>query len=304
MEYIVGVDMGGTHLRLGMVTTDGALQHVTVVRTSVLYENKEALATLMDVIAQYVTEHSVGTLKAIAIGFPSTISKDKQVIYSTPNVPGFDNINVVAPLTERFGVPVFIDHDVHFLLQAEMVKRNLSDALILGFYIGTGYGNSIYLYDRFLDGKNGVAGEVGHIPVLGSEVLCGCGNYGCIEPLAAGKGLCELHEQHFSAHPLSEVFVAYAGHPVIDKFIQAMAVPIITEINIFDPDYVIIGGGVPSMAGFPRELLETYIRKNTRKPFPEEGLEILYADAAPEDGVLGAALYAYQKLNKPVQATH
>jgi len=296
-EFIIGIDIGGTHFRIGMVTPEGNLHKYYMEDSRILNSEGNSLENLSNYIEKYVANHSLGRLAGIAIGFPSTISKDKKIVYSSPNIKGFDHVDVGTPLENKFQVPVFIDNDVNFLLQCEIERNKLYDkGIILGFYIGTGFGNAIYLGDHFWDGKNGVAAELGHIPMLGRNEICTCGNKGCIEIYASGKRLREIQQQYFADTDISELFTKHKQNPVIEEFVRALAVPIAIEINLLDPDYAIIGGGVPNMADFPRAKLEEYIYQYVRKPFPAQGLQLLYAKMAQEAGVLGAAFYAFKKL--------
>ena len=298
-NYIIGIDIGGTYLRVGMVTEDGQLHNLQVESTSTVYSEGNPLEKLQQYIEKYTEKYSMGTLLGIAIGFPSTISKDKKTVYSSPNLKGFDNINVVDPFEAAFNVPIFINKDVNYLLHCEISKRNVvNPGIVLGFYIGTGFGNAVYVNDYFLEGLNGVAGELGHIPVWHSKEKCGCGNTGCIECHASGKKLAEIHQTFFRDTAFSELFSVHRNEPVLKEFIDVLAIPIATEINIFDPDCIIIGGGVPAMADFPKEDFEACIYGYTRKPFPANGLNIVYAQMNQEAGVLGGAFYAYKQLNK------
>jgi allose kinase len=297
-QYVLGIDIGGTHIRLGMVTPDQELHHFVVEETQTLYgrAGRSPLERLIELVRAY-TARVDGKLLAVSMGFPSMVSKDKQVVYSSPNLSAFDNVNVVAPFVRELGVPVFIDNDVNFLLLYEIVQRRLFNAgVVLGFYIGTGFGNAIFVEDRFLSGKHGAAAELGHIPVWNRTETCGCGNRGCIELYASGKRLQELRAQHFPDDEIQEVFVKHRNTVVIQEFLHALAIPIATEINILDPDHVIIGGGVVLMEQFPRADLERYVLQHTRRPYPANGLSFTYAEMNQKAGVLGAAYHAYRQL--------
>lgn len=108
----------------------------------------------------------------------------------------------------------------------------------------------------------------------------------------------EIRTEHFPEEKIQDLFVKHKSSPVIRDYIRAMSIPIATEINILDPDHVIIGGGVVMMEGFPKQELEKYIYLNTRKPYPANGLQISYAQANQTIGVLGAAYYAWRELKQ------
>lgn len=297
--FAIGIDIGGTNFRIGAVEEDGKIKNFKKEKVSILFNDRPPIENLKKVIQSFVNETGEGEMKAIAIGFPSTISKDKKMIYSTPNLPGFENINIKDLLQDTFGVPVFIENDVNYLLQYEISSHKWNNpGVVLGFYIGTGYGNAIYINNTFLEGKNGVAAELGHIPVLNGEGKCGCGNEGCIELYASGKRLKEIKDLRFPETEWEDLFTLHADDPEIESFIKTLAIPIATEINILDPDEIVLGGGVLQMEGFPKKKLEHFIYQFARKPYPAENLVIHYAENKSETGVLGAAFYAYERLNK------
>jgi allose kinase len=302
-KNVIGIDIGGTNARIGLVSEDMSLSHFVKVEMNSFYNPNNPAESLRWFIENYINEilniEKKIQINAIGIGFPSIISKDMTTVYSSPNLPGFNNINIVRKLGEFFGKPIFINNDVNMHLIYEIYKNNLKDKhIILGFYVGTGFGNSIFINGNFLQGKNGVAGELGHIPVFNNNKICSCGNIGCVETLASGKRLIELHHKYFSNTPFEEIFVYHSSNKVIDDFIECIAIPISTELNIFDPDCIILGGGVLQMKGFPMDILESKIKKYTRKPYPHETLQILYADDHQGTGVMGAGYYAFQNLIK------
>lgn len=294
--FVLGIDIGGTHIRLGAVTRDGELRQFAIQSTAVLTESGDPIGQLQRIIHEYLKSCD-GDLLAISIGFPGIISRDKKIIFSSPNLPGFNQANIVDPLAAEFQVRVFIDNDVNFLLLHEIVRQNLpKSGVIAGFYIGTGFGNSIYVNGQFLAGKNGAAAELGHIPVLGREETCICGNPGCIEIYASGARLQEIKKEHFPASELHDLFGMHLSSDVIQQYLNALSIPIATEINILDPDFIIIGGGVVNMDNFPKRELESYIYLHARKPYPANNLNISYVQAIQTAGVLGAAYYALQEM--------
>lgn len=296
-NFVLGIDIGGTNLRIGMLTEKKELIHFEKKPIQNLYVYADPLEGLVCYIRDYLSNKDITKLKAIGIGFPSIVSKDKRELFSTPNLPGFDNRNVVSLLQKAFQVPVFIDNDVNMHVNYEINKNKLSPSgITLGFYIGTGFGNSIYINGEFLQGKNGVAGELGHIPAFRNERVCSCGNKGCIETIAAGKYLVEIYNQLSVDVPFEDFFLHYEKYPELVEFLDTIAIPVATEINILDPDYIILGGGVLQMKHFPQGEFEKKIRNYTRKPYPEQSLNIIYAENNQATGVMGAGYYVYENL--------
>ena len=201
-DYIIGVDIGGTHVRIGAVNADGQVEHLEKVKNRVLCEGGKAIDLLITFIRDYTLRCKLaGNFCAIAVGFPSPVSKDKRVVYSCPNIinkdEGFDGCDAVTPIEREFGVPVFIEKDSVFLLQYDLSLSHLSGTTI-GIYFGTGIGNMVFLDGKFLSGKHGVACDLGHIPFYLSDRYCSCGNRACAECYASGRVLRMIWEENFS----------------------------------------------------------------------------------------------------------
>ncbi|NMD37178.1 MAG: allose kinase [Christensenellaceae bacterium] len=291
-DFIFSMDIGGTNIRSGFVDEKFQLSDFEISSVKQIFGDN-TMENLCELI-----KHKIGTKKpkAIALGFPSAIDKSRKVLLSTPNIKGLDNINVVDYLESKLNIPTIIDRDVNFLFEYDCYVNNLHDGMVLGFYIGTGLGNVIAVNGKILYGKNGVAAELGHIPTYGMKDICTCGNEGCAELFASGKMLAEIVEKN--NYDFKDVFVKNVNDKPVQEFIDMVSIPIATEITILDPDYIIIGGGVTHMEGFPIKKLEERIVYHTRKPFPANNLSIMYSEQNQQNGVIGGAIAAFKKVNK------
>lgn len=300
-NYVLGLDIGGTNIRTGIVWEDFSLEGFEMASSVELFETPGGeIGALASHVRDYCSRHSgLGRLKAVSIGFPSTVDKEKRVVLSTPNLPGFNQLAVVELLQREINLPVYINRDVNLLMKSDIHAHGLEKAdIVIGCYIGTGLGNAICIGGHMLSGKNGVAGELGHVPVLGSKRICQCGNVGCMENIASGKYLEELQEKYFPGEEISGLFEKYGESPVLMEYVEYLSVAVALEINILDPDYVILGGGVLKMQNFPMELLKKYIRQHTRKPLPHDNLQIVISKQNQESGVIGAGMYAFEQMRK------
>lgn len=231
-------------------------------------------------------------IQAISIGFPTTINRERTMVLQAPNVPFMEHMPVVEALGAALGIPVYIEKDVTMALLYDMAVHDLMDSeLLVGCYFGTGLGNVIMVNGKILTGRNGIAGELGHIPVDGTNDLCGCGNVGCMENVAAGKYLRKLCREVHTDTTVDQIFVKHREGPLLRQFVDRMAQVVATEVNILDPDYVLIGGGVPEMKDFPKDDLMERILFRTRKPYPAENLRVIFTRDAEDKSVVGAAVY-------------
>lgn len=298
---VLGMDIGGTHVRAGTVKQDMSLHGFEITPSISLFRGAgNRIQALAGYVRKYCARHLDGMLpKAVAVGFPSTVDRERMCLLSTPNLKGFDNMDVVEPLQRELGIPVCIDRDVNLLLLNDIRVHGLENAeIVIGCYVGTGLGNAICIRGEMLRGKNGVAGELGHIPIWGSKRPCGCGNIGCMETAVSGRHLEELRTRFFPSEKMETLFQNQGNDPVLREYVEGIAVPVAAEINIFDPDCVVLGGGVLQMGGFPMELLLEAVKRHTRRPLPYEALKIVPSSQSQESGVLGAGMCAWDRIKK------
>jgi allose kinase len=292
----IGLDIGGTNLRIGLVDEENRVAGLERVDQAEVLKG-DALRSLADFIRDYMARHDPqGQTAAICAAVPAAISKDKAVVLNAPNINGFNGVNVKAVLQDLLQMPVFIEKDVNALLLYDLFRYNLDTReTIVACYAGTGLGNALYLCGGLYTGANGVAGELGHIPAWDEDTLCSCGNPGCVETFVGGKYLAQLQKDVFPQTAIGDLFLQHGDDPRLQGYIRHLAVPIAAEVNILDPQTLVIGGGVPAMAGFPREALCREILLRTRKPLPAENLQIVFSENGTENGVIGAGISAREQ---------
>ncbi len=289
---VIGIDVGGTNFRVGAVNAEGEVTQFRKLPAAEVFCTEEALTDLLTYLTTYRAELAED-VDAVSIGFPATINRERTKVLQAPNLPFMENLPVVPALSQKLGVPVFLERDVTMALCYDMAKYGIPrEGITCGFYFGTGFGNAISINGQPLIGRNGTAGELGHIPVDGSGIRCGCGNVGCMENLAGGKYLAHLQAARYHDTPVGELFTLRGEEEYLRQFVERMAQAVATEINILDPDHVLIGGGVVAMQDFPTDFLSERIHAHVRKPYPAKTLEILFTADECEKGVIGAAHYA------------
>ena len=297
---ILGMDIGGTRFRIGFVTQDEELRYYKEERTEDFFKEGKDIFSVFEELYHFYKKSYQEEIEilALSVGLPSTIDRKRRVILQTPNIPLFpDNFLFVDTLQEKIGIPVFINRDVNNLLLYDVRELNIPEkASVAAIYFGTGVGNAVLLNGRILLGKNGVASELGHLPVLLNNKKCSCGNVGCMETIVSGVALQNLRKEKYPAIAIDDIFLKRANDPAMDEFVKNMGKVIATEENLFDPDYVLIGGGLPMMKGFPKDKLESYAHEFTRKPYPEKNMEIVYPKLDQKKGVLAACLYGRKRL--------
>ena len=300
-DVVAGVDMGATHIRFCLMAADGAVLHCEKRRTS------EVIAPGVAAGVTALLQRQLAMLEArccgLVMGFPALVGKDKRTIFSTPNLPlaADELLNLAEKLEVKLGYPVEFARDVNLQLSFDVVQNGLAQQQVLAAYLGTGMGFAIWLNGAPCTGAHGVAGELGHIPQGDMALRCACGNPGCLETVCSGIALQHWYQRQPRDYAMGEIFIRAADDPFVQQLIAHAARAIATGINLFDPDAVILGGGVMDMADFPRTALIAQIKQHLRRPLPYQAVRFISASSSDFNGAQGAATLACGRFIPQVQ---
>jgi allose kinase len=294
MKHIIAADVGGTYVRVGVVDQNYTAHNFEITRTADMSRS----GNFIDSFSSFLESYSEGkSVDGFSIGFPSTIDKARHILLSTPNIPGLNQVPIADILERRLKKPVCIEKDVNNLLTSDIEQLSIDAGdVTLGFYIGTGLGNAIFLEGRPFYGAHGATGEMGHIPMRGKNDICNCGNIGCSENYVSGKGLRLIRDKYFPHTPLKDIFVKHGENSKIVEFIEDLSLIMASEINILDPKFVIIGGGIVRMSRFPYKKLQNAIYSHIRKPYPACGVTVYNSQGNQSSGVVGAGITGFKSL--------
>jgi len=278
---ILAVDVGGTTLAAGAVTPAGDVlleERVPTARDGP-GQAVESMLWMMGKVRE-AAAHLGHPISAVGVGVPGPVDTvTGRIGEHVPHVPELAGRPLARQLTERFGVPAYVDNDVNALALAEWMfgaARGARSLVVLA--AGTGFGAGIVLDGRLVRGASGFGGELGHTPVKFDGPRCWCGGRGCLAVYASGRGIAEAAQARVAGHPdaallraadgdplaitASVVFrVAAAGDPtaaaIVDEACQALGAMIGTVVNGLNPEVVVVTGGVATAAA----ALETRILK-------------------------------------------
>lgn len=322
MGAVIGVDLGGTKVAAAALS-EGTLGQSLVWPTDV-----SATDALMDQLVSLVTRVRPEGLAGVGVGVPSIVEFETGRVVSSVNIP-LDDVPLRHVLSERLGVPVFVDNDATVAALAEAFDEQLRPVAcnLVMLTFGTGVGGGLVLGGRIYRGSTGGAGELGHTIIgMQDEGEVPLGHHfpqpGSLESLAAGHALDHLAERAARADPESAlgrrersgapvlgadaVAAANDGDPMalrtVKVWAQRVGIGVANAINTFDPDQVVIGGGA-ALAG---ELLlkpAIEVARAYTVPGLGEGTTIRLARHGAYAGVLGAAMLAIHEL-KPGDRDH
>lgn len=285
----LGIDIGGTGTRLQLMESGGVWSNFRKVPTASWAQQPDALLALAQLIDETMEQQPVS---GIMLGLPGILSRDRTQVISLPFIQALDHQPVAAHLAAKLGMPVAMDKDVNHLMLWDLLQLEQLPDNAVGLYPGTGMGNSLWLNGQFYHGEHGGAGELGHVPVAGNDLPCPCGNLGCAETLTSGHWLSHWAALNTADTPISALFTCHGEHPELQAFVHRLAQLIATEMNILDPEYLILGGGVLAMADFPLARLRSQIQQHLRPPVTRENLKIIFSHSTDYTGCRGACLAA------------
>lgn len=302
-SVIIGIDLGGTNLRIGAVTPDNELLSPSVIKSSAVADSAEPMQKICGIIADYIEEKGIRNVEGISIGVPSSVENDKETVICTTNIRNqagevvFSHTNMAKDIREYFKVPVFINNDVNNILLYDIAANHLEQQkVVVGIYIGTGVGAAVVLDGKLLEGKNGAELDLGHIPYFGGDVKCSCGKTGCCECYASGWRLEEIRKEYYPDTSIQDMFTLHRDEKPMKEFIRACANVYAIMATIFNPDTLIVGGGVAEMADFPKAQFEKAVNLNTGKDVMNYGFNYVYSREFVGKGIIGAAVFARKQL--------
>ena len=297
---ILGIDMGGTNTRIGLV--DEAMRLIgtcSIIPSSSFAEAQEPMDAFWDQIQSYMIRVGVrpDEIRLISVGVPASVCADLRTIFCAPNLKDaagrliFEKYPFADLLEQRSHIPVLVNKDVNNLLCYD-IHANSLEGIVAGCYIGTGVGGAVSIDGEILLGRDGVAMDIGHLPLFHGHKHCGCGKRGCAETEIAGVSFLRLVGRCYPGEDPATVFLQHCGDPVIEGYVRDCAhVPAILA-TVFNPSAMVLGGGVLEMDNFPRQMLEAEIITAAANAVSDNPPRFVYADRLPERGIIGAALFA------------
>jgi len=310
-RFAIGVDIGGTNIRAGIVDKDGNIVKKIEGFTSVRDSKDIVIERLIEGLKGLQEEAKRGSLyiSAIGLGAAGIISIEKGIIASSPNLPDWLDVPLRDIIREGTSLPVVLENDANAWAFGEKwvgAGRGLRDFILIT--LGTGVGGGIISRGEILHGADGMAGEIGHMTVDPEGPRCGCGNNGCLEVYASAKGIIDRTIEAIergSETRLSEMSggnlyritsemvyqVAKDGDPLARDIMREMGrylgIGMANLINIFNPEAIIIGGKVKDAWDLFIDSAKKEIQKRSFKT-PSERAKILKSPLS-EGGLIGAA---------------
>ena len=317
-KKLLGIDLGGTTIKFGILTIDGQVQEKWAIETNILEGGKhivpDIVASLKHRLALYglTKDDFVG----IGMGSPGAVDLEKKTVTGAFNLNWADTQEVGSVIEREVGIPFAIDNDANVAALGERwVGAGANNPDVVFVTLGTGVGGGVIADGNLIHGVAGAGGEIGHIIVEPEDGFeCTCGNKGCLETVASATGvvrvarhLAEEYEgdslikaaiDNGEAVSSKDIFQAAAqgdkfADSVVEKVSYYLGLATANISNILNPDSVVIGGGVSAAGEFLRSRVENYF---TKYAFPQvrRSTKVKIAELGNDAGIIGAASLASQ----------
>ena len=328
-SFSVGVDLGGTNLRVAAYTrASGLLETIQLPtrlaagRLAVVEDMCQAIRKLID---KYSPQHE---LAGVGIGTPGPLELPAGRLHNPPNLPGWDGFDLRAAMEACLGMSVTIESDANLAALAECVLgsgHTLGINSLCMLTLGTGIGNGIILHGKVWDGAHGMAGEAGHLNIWPNGPACGCGSNGCLEMYASATALRRIALESaasgnapaiaalaatnpdFTTRDLSNL--AESGAPdaqrIFDDLGRVLGIGIGDLVNTLNLPLYVVGGGLAnawelfSPALFAEVRYRSYVYRLTEPGSAvlngnvNAGTRIIAAELGADSGILGACILPY-----------
>jgi glucokinase len=315
-HYVIAIDLGGTKVRVALVSRDGRIL-ASVRRLSYAGNGRKLVIQNMEKAINSMLEKSgtnINNIKAISMAVAGINDVKRGIVTTAPNLPGWRGVNIRRIISEKFRLPAYLINDATAAAIGEhRLGAGQGYENLVYLTVSTGIGGGIVIGNRPYYGADGAAGELGHMKILANGPKCNCGKEGCLEALSSGsamtgmaieainngrstiiKSLSNYDSKKITAEMIADAARQGDGlaNDIISRSAYYLGIGISNLINIFNPDIIVIGGGLSGMGNmFLGPAKE--VAKKTAFKLPASTVKIVKSKLGDNAGIIGAALYAF-----------
>ena len=309
--YSLGIDLGGTVIKTGVVDDDFNIIGRGAIPTNMPRPFDEIADDIAEACRMAAADAGIGLsdIKYAGIGTPGTVNPSTGILEFAGNL-GVHNYPLREALESRLGMEVYLENDANAAAFGEALAgaaKGCSDAVCIT--LGTGVGGGFIIGGRIFSGSNYAGTEIGHTCIVYDGLECNCGRKGCWEKYASASALISQTKEAMQADPGSAMWgiagsldgvngkTAYdgmrAGDPsaiaVVDQYHRYIACGIVNVINIFQPEVVCIGGGVSKEGSVIIDPIMEIVKKERFSKYSVKQTALVAATLGNDAGIIGAA---------------
>ena len=307
----IGIDVGGTNIKIALVNEKGSIIYSNSIPTRAEMGYEYTINSMKEAIRDLLkeTKTEAKDIEGMGFGFPGQIDCQKGIVRLAPNIPGWVEVPIAEIMEKEFGIPTRVDNDVRCAALGELnFGAGIGCENLICITVGTGIGSGLIINGKLVRGASNAAGEIGHIKLdIKEGPLCGCGDRGCLEAFASGPSIVAMAEEYIKggkstkyrelANPEITPYIvseaAKLGDPVAKRIFTIMGeyigVGLASVVNLLNPEKIIIGGGVAAAGDIlMNPIKETLVKR--AMPISGAAVEVVPAQLGNTAGVIGASL--------------
>ncbi|MGE5254973.1 MAG: ROK family protein [Planctomycetaceae bacterium] len=320
-QLVLGIDLGGTKILTSVVNPQGEMLSRNHTLTPAAKGPEGVIQAILESSERALEGASIGMdrISAVGVGAPGLADTEAGILYTSPNLPGWEDVPLRGIVQEKLKKRTFLINDANAAALGEYyfgAAKGISHFIYVT--ISTGIGGGIVADGRLLNGSRGLAGEIGHMTIADKGPLCHCGNRGCWEALASGTALAKEAQKRIETGAETAILgfakgridkvtaqtvqaAAEKGDPLANELILKTAyyfgVGLASLVNIFNPEMIVIGGGLSNMGD---RLLKPAYQEAGERAFDRSFRMVRFVRAAlgRNSGVLGAAAFALDEVRR------
>ncbi|HGD3835439.1 TPA: ROK family glucokinase [Streptococcus agalactiae] len=318
-KKLLGIDLGGTTIKFGILTLEGEVQEKWAIETNTLENGRHIVSDIVESLKHRLSLYGLtkDDFLGIGMGSPGAVNRTSKTVTGAFNLNWADTQEVGSVIEKEVGIPFFIDNDANVAALGERwVGAGANNPDVVFVTLGTGVGGGVIADGNLIHGVAGAGGEIGHMIVDPENgFTCTCGNKGCLETVASATGVVrvarQLAEQYEGSSAIKaaidngdtvtskDIFIAAEdgdkfANSVVERVSRYLGLAAANISNILNPDSVVIGGGVSAAGEFLRSRVEKYF---VTFAFPQvkKSTKIKIAELGNDAGIIGAASLANQQ---------
>ncbi len=308
----IGIDVGGTNVKIALVDSDGKIGYSNTIPTRAEMGYEYTINNMKQAIRDLMTETKLSAkdIEGIGFGLPGQVDFKSGIVRLITNIPGWVEIPLAKMIEDEFHIPTRIDNDVRCAALGELnFGAGKGCENLICITVGTGIGSGLIINGKLVRGASNAAGEIGHIKLqMHDGPICGCGDTGCLEAFASGPSIVAMAEEYImggkstkyremanggTITPFIVAEAAKAGDPVARRIFTRMGeyigIGMASVVNLLNPERIIVGGGVADAGDILLTPLKETIKKRAMK-IAGETVQVVPAQLGNTAGVIGASL--------------
>lgn len=310
--YYIGIDLGGTNIAVGIVDENGNILKKASTPTPSQAEYPEVVKAMADLAKNLVLEsgYKLSDIAAVGIGSPGSIDYENKAVAYANNL-NFENAPIGAEFKKYWDINLILENDANAAAYGEYIVNGNNSDVFVAITLGTGVGGGVIIGGKIFRGSNGAGAELGHVTLIHNGLPCTCGKNGCWETYASATALINQTKVAIEKHPES-LMVEIAkergkvngrtafdaakqgdavAKAVVEQYINYIADGLLGMVNIFQPNKIVIGGGISNEGEYLLKPIREYVKKYDYNKFFTP-VEIIAATLLNDAGIIGAALAA------------